>query len=58
MNYYNENDPKAAQWLRNLVAGGMIPAGDVDDRSIKDVRPIDLNSLALYPHRLVKRRIA
>jgi DNA (cytosine-5)-methyltransferase 1 len=40
--YYNENDPYAAQWLRNLVAAGHIAAGDVDDRSITDVRPDDL----------------
>ena len=40
--YYNENDPFAAQWLRNLIAAGHIAAGDVDDRSIKDVQPEDL----------------
>lgn len=40
--YYNENDPHAAQWLRNLIAAGHIAPGDVDDRSIKDVRPDDL----------------
>lgn len=42
MNYYNEFDPAAAQWLRNLIAAGLIPAGDVDERSIEDVRPSDL----------------
>jgi len=42
MNYYNEFDKHAAKWLRNLIKGGMIPAGDVDDRSIEDVRPDDL----------------
>lgn len=40
--YYNENDPYAAQWLRNLIAAGEIPAGDVDEQSIVDVRPEDL----------------
>jgi len=40
--YYNEFDPYAAQWLRNLIAAGLIPAGDVDERSIEDVRPSDL----------------
>lgn len=40
--YYNEIDPFAAQWLRNLMAAGHIPAGDVDERSIEDVRPDDL----------------
>lgn len=42
VNYYNEFDPDAAQWLRNLIAAGLIPAGDVDERSIEDVRPNDL----------------
>ena len=40
--YYNEIDPYAAQWLRNLIAAGHIAAGDVDERSIKEVRPDDL----------------
>lgn len=40
--YYNEIDPYAAQWLRNLIEAGLIPAGDVDERSIEDVRPDDL----------------
>ena len=42
MNYYNEIDKYAAQWLRNLIAAGQIAPGDVDDRSILDVRPSDL----------------
>jgi DNA (cytosine-5)-methyltransferase 1 len=37
MNYYNEHDPKAAAWLRELIAAGLIPAGDVDTRSITEV---------------------
>ncbi|WP_080380723.1 DNA cytosine methyltransferase [Burkholderia pseudomallei] len=37
--YYNEIDPYAAQWLRNLIAAGHIAPGDVDERSIEDVRP-------------------
>ncbi|WP_063936117.1 DNA cytosine methyltransferase [Caballeronia zhejiangensis] len=40
--YYNEIDPHAAQWLRNLIAAGHIAPGDVDERSIEDVRPSDL----------------
>ncbi|MDQ0303845.1 DNA cytosine methyltransferase [Ancylobacter polymorphus] len=40
--YYNEIDPYAAQWLRNLIAAGHIAPGDVDTRSIADVRPDDL----------------
>lgn len=42
MNYYNEIDGHAAQWLRNLIAAGLIADGDVDERSIEDVRPDDL----------------
>ncbi|WNS31638.1 DNA cytosine methyltransferase [Enterobacter asburiae] len=40
--YYNEIDPFAAQWLRNLIAGGHIAPGEVDERSIEDVIPDDL----------------
>lgn len=40
--YYNEWDPYAADWVRNLIAAGHIPAGDVDTRSIEDVHPDDL----------------
>jgi DNA (cytosine-5)-methyltransferase 1 len=40
--YYNEIDPFAAQWLRNLIAGGHIASGEVDERSIEDVTPDDL----------------
>ncbi|MFY7925543.1 MAG: DNA cytosine methyltransferase [Aquidulcibacter sp.] len=40
--YYNEIDPFAAEWLRQLIAGGHIAPGDVDTRSIVDVRPDDL----------------
>ena len=43
MTYYNENDPYAAQWLRNLIAAGELPDGHVDDRSITDVQPEDLD---------------
>lgn len=40
--YYNEFDPYAAQWLRNLIEAGRISAGDVDTRSIEDVTADDL----------------
>lgn len=40
--YYNEFDPYAAQWLRNLIAAGRIAPGIVDERSIEDVTPADL----------------
>ena len=40
--YYNENDRFAAAWLRELIADGLIAQGEVDERSILDVRPADL----------------
>lgn len=40
--YYNEIDPYAAQWLRNLIAAGHIMPGDVDERSIEDIKPYEL----------------
>jgi DNA (cytosine-5)-methyltransferase 1 len=42
MNYYNENDPQASAWLKELIAQGALPDGVVDDRSIEDVTPIEL----------------
>jgi len=40
--YYNENDPQAAAWLRELIKNGLIANGDVDDRDIRDISPSDL----------------
>ncbi len=40
--YYNEHDPKAAAWLRELIAMGEIAAGDVDERSILEIKPHEL----------------
>lgn len=40
--YYNEIDPQAAAWLRELIKRGLIADGDVDERSIVDVSPDDL----------------
>ena len=40
--YYNEIDPFAADWLRNLIKAGHIADGVVDERSISDVRPEEL----------------
>lgn len=40
--YYNENDPKAAAWIRALIEAGLIMDGVVDERSIVDVSPDDL----------------
>lgn len=42
MNYYNEWDKGAAAWLRELIKAGLIPNGYVDERSITEVTPSDL----------------
>lgn len=43
MNYYNEWDKGAAAWLRELIKQGHIPFGVVDERSITEIRPEDLD---------------
>jgi len=40
--YYNEIDPYAAQWLRNLIEAGHIAPGIVDERDIREVKPDEL----------------
>lgn len=42
MNYYNEWDKFAAEWLKQLIKDGLIPDGEVDNRSIVDVEPGEL----------------
>ena len=41
--YYNEFDPFAANWLRELIKDGLIAPGVVDERSITEVVPSDLD---------------
>ena len=45
--YYNENEPYAAAWLRNLIARGLIAEGEVDERSITEVQASDLRGFTL-----------
>jgi DNA (cytosine-5)-methyltransferase 1 len=40
--YYNEHDPFAAAWLRELIKAGLIADGDVDERSITEVTADDV----------------
>jgi len=40
--YYNDNDPKACAWLRELIKAGLIADGDVDERGIEEVKPSDI----------------
>lgn len=41
--YYNEFDPYAAAWLRELIDLDQIAPGYVDERSIVDIQPSDLD---------------
>lgn len=45
--YYSEWEPFAARWLRNLAAAGEIPAGVVDERDVRLVRPEDVAQYAV-----------
>lgn len=40
--YYNEIEPLKAEILREAIKAGAIAPGEVDERSIADVRPDDL----------------
>lgn len=42
MNYYNDNDPFAAKWLKKLVENKLVPLGEVDDRDIREIKPSEL----------------
>jgi DNA (cytosine-5)-methyltransferase 1 len=44
--YYNDADPAVCAWLRELIAAGQLPAGEVDGRSILEVEPADLRGFA------------
>src|ERR1700722_9323483 len=48
MAYYNENDKFSAAWLRELIKAGHIAQGEVDERSIADVRPNDLRGYSQH----------
>jgi DNA (cytosine-5)-methyltransferase 1 len=43
VNYYNDNDRAKAELMRSLIESGLIPPGDVDERSIADVQASDLD---------------
>ena len=40
--YYNENDRAKAEWMRRLMDKGHLPEGDIDTRSITEVRAHEL----------------
>lgn len=40
--YYNDVDPVVCSWLRELMQEGVIPEGDIDERSIAEVKAADV----------------
>lgn len=46
--YYNEFDPFAAAWLRELIKEGVIPDGEVDQRDMRDVDPKEIRGFTQY----------
>jgi len=46
VNWYNEIDNYAADWLENLIKEGMIPDGRVERKSVADVEPSYLEGYA------------
>ena len=46
--YYNEFDPKVANWVRQLIKNGEIAPGEVDERSIIDVTAQDLKGFTQH----------
>lgn len=46
--YYNEFDPKKAAWLKELIKAGHIAPGEVDTRSIIEVKPEDLKGFSQW----------
>jgi len=37
--YYNDNDKFCCGWVEKLIEAGLVPPGDIDDRSICDIGP-------------------
>ena len=37
--YYNDNEPSVCAWIKKLIAANVVPDGEVDERSITEVRP-------------------
>lgn len=44
--YDNDADPASCAWLRELITAGLLPDGEVDERSILDVEPAELRGFS------------
>lgn len=45
---YSDNDPHAAQWMRNLIEAGLISKGDVDETDIRELEPERLRGVRRF----------
>jgi len=45
---YNEIDPFAAAWLRELISAGLIADGIVDERPIQELKPSDVEGFTQF----------
>lgn len=48
MTLYNDNDPKCAAWLRELIAQGHLPAGDVTETPIESLHDERLSASTTF----------
>ena len=44
--YYNDIDPYVVQWVRNLIREELLPAGEVDDCPIQEIKADDIKNFA------------
>ena len=42
MVYYNDNEPFVQEWLKNLIGNDYLPKGDIDGKSIEEIRASEI----------------
>jgi len=47
-NYYSDNDPKICAWVKELISAKLVPDGDVDCRSIEEIKPDEIKNFAQH----------
>ena len=49
MDFYNDIELFACQWMRNLIDAGELPQGEVCEKSIRDITAKELEVRAIVP---------
>src|SRR3990172_2748365 len=44
MVYYNDNEPFVQEWLKNLIGNDYLPKGDIDGKSIEEIRASEIKN--------------